>query len=83
MAAFLLRRPVTGGTGVPGGTAAAAAAHAAAATPAGKHAALLNALKDELFALESERIAGTLDGKDYAEQKAALETVLKRALKKS
>ncbi len=83
VAAFLLRRPVTGGTGVPGGTAAAAAAHAAAATPAGKHAALLNALKDELFALESERIAGTLDGKDYAEQKAALETVLKRALKKS
>jgi hypothetical protein len=40
-------------------------------------------LKDELFALESEKIAGTLSASEYAEQKAALETVLRRALKKS
>ena len=44
---------------------------------------MMNALKEELFALESERIAGTLPADEYAEQKAALETVLKRALKKS
>ena len=51
--------------------------------PGTKNAALLNALKEELFALESEKIAGTLAPDEYAEQKAALETVLKRALKKS
>ena len=39
-------------------------------------------LKEELFALESDKIAGTLPPAEYAEQKAALETVLKRALKK-
>ena len=42
----------------------------------------MNTLKEELFALESEKIAGTLPPNEYAEQKAALETVLKRALKK-
>ena len=55
---------------------------APAAAPAAKNAALLNALKEELFALESEKIAGTLAPNEYAEQKAALETVLRRALKK-
>jgi len=51
-------------------------------TPAGKNAALLNVLKEELFDLESEKIAGTLSAADYAEQKAALEVVLRRALKR-
>jgi hypothetical protein len=84
-AAFLLRKPAAGGIGVPAGAAVTAipAAHAVPSTPAAKNAALLNALKEELFALESERIAGTLPQDEYAEQKAALETVLKRALKKS
>ncbi len=49
---------------------------------AGTNAALLSVLKEELFAIESEKIAGTLSLADYAEQKAALEVVLKRALKK-
>jgi len=35
-----------------------------------------------LFALESEKIAGTLTADEYAEHKAALETVLRRALKR-
>ena len=85
IAAFLLRKPAGGGIGVPAGAAVTGipAAHAAPATPAGKNAALLNALKEELFALESEKIAGTLPQAEYAEQKAALEIVLKRALKKS
>jgi hypothetical protein len=85
IAAFLLRKPAAGGIGVPAGAAVTAipAAHAVPSTPAGKNAALLNALKEELFALESERIAGTLPQDEYAEQKAALEIVLKRALKKS
>ncbi|MFZ0395625.1 MAG: carboxypeptidase regulatory-like domain-containing protein, partial [Terracidiphilus sp.] len=57
-------------------------AHATPATPAAKNSALLNALKEELFALESEKISGTITPEEFAEQKAALETVLKRALKR-
>ena len=44
---------------------------------------LLAALKDELFTLESERIAGTLTPEQYAEAKAGIEIVLKRALARS
>jgi len=85
IAAFLLRKPAAGGIAVPAGAAVTGipVAHTAPTTAAGKNAALLNALKEELFALESERIAGTLPQDEYAEQKAALEIVLKRALKKS
>lgn len=43
-------------------------------------APLLLTLKDELFALETERIEGRLSPEEYYRQKAALETVLKRAL---
>jgi len=77
-AAFLLGKPV--------GTAAqegGAAVGGPVATPAGKQNALLNALKEEMFALESEKISGTVNAKEYAEAKAALETVLKRALKRN
>ncbi len=55
----------------------------APATPAGKNAALLNALKEELFSLESEKISGTITAEEYAEVKPALEVVLKRALKRN
>jgi hypothetical protein len=84
IAAFLLRKPADAGAGTPAGAATVGipAAYAAPTTPAARNAALLNALKEELFALESERIAGTLAQNEYAEQKAALETVLKRALKR-
>jgi hypothetical protein len=41
---------------------------------------LLTALKEELFALETDRLQGRLDEGAYAEQKAALEVVLRRAL---
>jgi hypothetical protein len=90
-AAFLLRRPPSQGAAAnsdagsmaPGGVSSAySASSVAGATPAEKNAALLNALKEELFALESEKISGTLAPAEYVEQKAALETVLKRALKK-
>jgi len=84
IAAFLLRKPAAGGIGASAGAAAAGipATHFTPTTPAAKNAALLNALKEELFALESERIAGTLTAEEYAEHKAALETVLRRALKR-
>lgn len=85
-AAFLLRRPATGGVAFSAPGAGAPTAGVAAAYPtagAGKNAALLNALKEELFALESEKIAGTLTPDEYGKVKAALETVLKRALARS
>ena len=46
----------------------------------GHSKALLSALKDELFALETERLEGKLSEADYAENKSALEIVLRRAL---
>jgi hypothetical protein len=84
VAAFLLRRPAGAVAGAPvqAGVAYDEPTMAASYAPAGGRNALLNALKEELFAIESEKIAGTLPADEYAEQKAALETVLKRALKK-
>jgi 5-hydroxyisourate hydrolase-like protein (transthyretin family) len=69
-----------------GSTAAASgqlAPNAIRSPVAGSHvprSALLSALKDELFALETERLEGKLSEPEYVELKAAFETVLKRAL---
>jgi len=41
---------------------------------------LLAAMKEELFALETDRLQGRLTESEYVEQKAALEVVLRRAL---
>jgi hypothetical protein len=81
-AAFLLRKPAPS----PAGSALADAAtgiNPAFALPAAKNTALLNVLKEELFALESEKISGTIAAEEYTQVKAALETVLKRALKRN
>jgi hypothetical protein len=54
------------------------------ATPVGAAAAagnsLLQALKDELFELETDRLSGKLNAAQYAEHKAAFDVVLRRAL---
>ena len=63
-------------------TSAVAAAYPAFASPAAKNSQLLNVLKEELFALESDKINGSIEAEEYAKVKAALETVLKRALNK-
>ena len=83
-AAFLLRKPAPV---APSGFAASAEPQVEAfVVPNSKTVAksrselLLDALKEELFAIESEKIAGKLSGGEYAELKAALETVLRRAL---
>ncbi len=91
-AAFFLRKPPGY---VPSGAGAAASAAAASAAPAysspnygptpatssaAKSTSLLNALKEELFAIESEKINGTITPEEYASVKSALEIVLKRAL---
>ncbi len=78
-AALLLRKPA----GAPGAVAAAEPVGLPVFSSAvAKNAALLNVLKEELFALETEKLSGTLAAGEYAELKAALETVLKRALKR-
>jgi hypothetical protein len=74
-AGFLLRKPASG----------AAFDNVAApplAPPAAKTSTLLDTLKEELFALESDKISGQISPAEYAELKAALETVLRRALKR-
>jgi hypothetical protein len=70
--------PVTIGNVATPGSVAAMRAMAPSAAPAGS--ALLAALKEELFAVESERLQGQLSEVDYAQLKGALETVLRRAL---
>lgn len=51
-------------------------AHAAPATDS----SMLAAIKEELFALETERLEGKISEADYAQSKSALEVVLRRAL---
>ena len=43
---------------------------------------VLAAMKEELFALETDRLQGRLSEGEYSEQKAALEVVLRRALQR-
>jgi hypothetical protein len=65
----------------PASAAAPAVPIAAAITPATSNVALLNILKDELFAIESEKLSGVISAREYDEVKIGLEAVLKRALK--
>jgi hypothetical protein len=51
-----------------------------ASVPAPTGNSLLQALKDELFELEADRLSGKLNAAQYAEHKAAFDVVLRRAL---
>lgn len=51
-------------------------------TPA-RGSVLLQALKEELFALETDKLAGKLTEPEYLEQRNALEIVLRRAVSRS
>ncbi len=64
------------------GVAGAAASQGTPRTPAVSGGRLLESLKEEMFALETERIEGRIAREEYDRQKAALETVLKRALER-
>jgi len=63
--------------------------HAPATAPASATAQptstnpLLQALKDELFELETDRLSGKLDAAQYAEHKAAYDVVLRRVLNRA
>ena len=56
----------------------------ATATPQGNHSApVLDALKEEMFQLESERLQGKINGHEYDTAKAALVKTLQRAMRRS
>ncbi len=75
-AAFFLRSKGT----IPPVTAESEIASSSARQAVASQTTWLGALKDQLFLLETERIEGKLTETDYLEQKAAFETVIKRAL---
>ena len=55
----------------------------AAAPPQSQGAPLLEALKEEIFQLESDRIQGKLSQQDYESARIALDKTLQRAMKKN
>jgi hypothetical protein len=46
----------------------------------GGRAALLNLIKEEMFAIESEKVSGALSSDEYAEVKAGLQALLRRSM---
>ena len=69
--------------GRPQAPVAAAASLASSAVPknvAGRAGLLLDALKEELFQLESDKIQGSISGPEYTEAKAALDLLIRRAI---
>jgi hypothetical protein len=48
-----------------------------------QHASLLDVLKDELFQLENDRLRGALSQEEYEKQKAGLDALLRRQMKKT
>ena len=78
-AGFMLKSPAPKSTGsAPLPTVDAAGIPYA--TSATASTGVLSALKEELFALETDRLQGTVTEAEYAEQKAALEVLMRRAL---
>lgn len=59
-----------------------AAAAGAGVYPAGRSAALMEALKEELFQLESERLQKKIAPADYERAKAALDETIARAIRR-
>jgi hypothetical protein len=59
-----------------------AAASGAAPAPASASTSLLDALKDEVFQLEADRVQGKISQKDYQDAKAALDRTMARAIKR-
>ena len=83
-AGFLLREPsspavVAGTPAVPSGTPATPSSPSSPSSPS-IHP--LQALRDELFSLETDRLEGRLSDAQYAELKGAYDMVLRRALER-
>lgn len=82
-AGFMLKQPVPAGAGPTLGQAVIPAPRPSPASPTpqpNEPSGLLATLRDELFALETDRLQGRISEAEYIEQKAALEVVLRRSL---
>src|SRR5215472_15526143 len=79
-AGVLLRKPSAGSQMVAAGSVPAAPLPQ---SPQTHSAQLLQVLKEEMFALETDHLQQRISEEDYLAQKAALELVLRRALQRS
>jgi hypothetical protein len=75
----MLRKP----TSAAGTTTSTEAATSLPLSPRTQGTQLLAALKEENFALETDKLQGKVTDAEYTQTKAALELILGRALKKS
>ena len=82
-AGVLLRKPSAGSAAPLAGLNPMEPLPGAALTPLTHSAQLLQALKEEMFALETDHLQHLVSDEDYVAQKAALELVLRRALQRS
>jgi len=82
-AGVLLRKPSTGAPGPVQTANPMEPLPRTAPTPLTHSAQLLQALKEEMFALETDHLQQRISDEDYVAQKAALELVLRRALQRS
>jgi 5-hydroxyisourate hydrolase-like protein (transthyretin family) len=80
-AGVLLRKP--GDDGAPQAGSVADEPFRVAQSPKTHNEQLLQALKEEMFALETDHLQQRIPEEDYVAQKAALELVLRRALNRS
>jgi len=90
-AGVLLRKPIVAPVAgvaasqsvvAPGGARVAAASLPVAQTAAGHQAQLMQVLKEELFGLETDRLQGRVSEAEYAQNKSAIELILRRALQR-
>jgi hypothetical protein len=80
-AGVLLRKPRY--SGAPQGESVADETFRAAQSPKTHNEQVLQALKEEMFALETDHLQQRIPEQDYVAQKAALELILRRALSRS
>jgi hypothetical protein len=81
VAGVLLRKPAVAPV-VAAAPVAAVPLPVVATTAAGHRELLLGALKEELFALETDHLQGKISEDEYVQQKAAVELILRRALQR-
>jgi hypothetical protein len=82
-AGVLLKKPAPGSEIAGAAALGTPATHAPVASPQHHASQLLTVLKEELFALETDKLQGKVSEADYAQTKAALELILRRALNKN
>ena len=81
-AGLLLRKP-SGTAAAPIAAGPQTSRPSGPTTPQTTDALLLQSLKEELFALETDRLQNRVSESDYEQQRAAIELVLRRALNRT